>query len=164
MKKKFILLFVFISSFIISCSSVVNTEKFSTNLKNKKIIVIPFENYTETPLAGLRVASITYGVMTSKSYNVINFNVKDDKDYKPEEIKSMIEKAKNENYDYAVSGSVNEFRYKTGIDGEPAVSLTLMIYDLKNDKVVYSAVGSKTGWSHESLTTVAQKILNKIIP
>ncbi|MGC9007349.1 MAG: hypothetical protein ACP5JX_07240 [Sulfurihydrogenibium sp.] len=162
MKKIFLL--VIIPFILISCSTVTNSEKVSLNLKNKNIIILPFENYTETPLAGLRVSSIAYGVFSSKGYNVKIYNVSDDKDYKPEEIKAFLEKVKENNYDLAVTGYVNEFRYKTGIDGEPAVSITLKVYDLKNDRVVYSAVGSKTGWSHESLTTVAQKILNRIIP
>ena len=59
---------------------------------------------------------------------------------------------------------MNEFRYKTGIDGEPAVSITVKIYDIKQEKEVYTSVSSKTGRSHESITTVAQKILNEIIP
>lgn len=161
MKKIFVLwLFVL---FLAGCSSVVNTEKANLNLKNKTLVVLPFENYTETPLAGLRIASIAYAVLNSKEYIARNFVINNEKDYSHEEIKEMINKLKEENYDYAITGTVNEFRYKTGIDAEPAVSITLKIYDLKNDKVIYTAVGSKTGWSHESLTTVAQKILNKII-
>ncbi len=165
MKKGLLLIYFLTMSILTGCSNVVNTEQFSANnVKSKKVVVLPFENYTETPLAGLRVSSIAYGVMASKGYNVKIYSINDDRDYKPEEIKSIIEKVKEENYDYAVYGTVNEFRYKTGIDGEPAVSITLKIYDLKNDKTVYSAVGSRTGWSHESLTTVGQKILNRITP
>ena len=161
--KKFFALLLF-TILLIGCSSVVNTEKANLDLKNKTIVILPFENYTETPLAGLRIASIAYGVLNSKGYNAKNFTINNEKDYKEEEIKETISKLKEENYDYAITGTVNEFRYKTGIDGEPAVSITLKVYDIKNDKVIYTAVGSKTGWAHESLTTVAQKILNKIVP
>lgn len=162
MKKFFGLLLLTI--LLIGCSSVVNTEKANIDLKNKVLVILPFENYTETPLAGLRIASIAYGVLNSKGYNAKNFTINNEKDYKEEEIKEIISKLKEENYDYAITGTVNEFRYKTGIDGEPAVSITLKVYDIKNDRVAYTAVGSKTGWAHESLTTVAQKILNKIVP
>ncbi|WP_028950949.1 hypothetical protein [Sulfurihydrogenibium subterraneum] len=161
--KKFFALLLF-SILLIGCSSVVNTEKANLDLKNKTIVILPFENYTETPLAGLRITSIAYGVLNSKGYNAKNFVINNEKDYKEEEIKEIISKLKEENYDYAITGTVNEFRYKTGIDGEPAVSITLKIYDIKNDRVIYTAVGSKTGWAHESLTTVAQKILNGIVP
>jgi uncharacterized lipoprotein len=71
MKKIFVLwLFVL---FLAGCSSVVNTEKANLNLKNKTLVVLPFENYTETPLAGLRIASIAYAVLNSKEYIARNF-------------------------------------------------------------------------------------------
>ncbi|RMH79968.1 MAG: hypothetical protein D6674_05970 [Acidobacteria bacterium] len=146
------------------CASVVNTQRGTVPSKDSKFIVLPFENYTETPLAGLRIGSMVYGVMVSKGYKAELAKIQQDKDYKPEEIEQIAEGAKRAGYDYAVMGSVNEFRYKTGIDGEPAVSITLKVYELKSDRVIYSAVGSRTGWSHESLGTVAQKILNNILP
>lgn len=162
-KSLYIVLMLFLT---LSCSTVTNIQKAEKlDLKNKSVVVMPFENFTETPLAGLRVSSIVYGVLSSRNLsNVHIYNLPEDKDYKPEEIRGFIDSVKGKNYDFAVIGSVNEFRYKTGIDGEPAVSLTIKIYDLKNEKVVYSAVGSKTGWSHESLSTVSQKIVNKLLP
>lgn len=160
--KKILFLCFFV--LIASCSTITNIDKSKADLKNKIITVLPFENYTETPLAGLRVKSITEGVLTSKGYKIAFQQINQDKDYSPSEIKSMIEKLKEDNIDYAITGSVNEFRYKTGIDGEPAVSITLKIYDIKEGRELYTSVGSKTGWSHESITTVAQKILNSIIP
>ena len=162
MKK--VLLFLF-AVFLTSCSTVANIDQISKlDLKNRTITVIPFENYTETPLAGLRVKAIAEGVVSSKGYNLSVLNVNQDKDYSPEEIKKILKELKDSNVDYVVTGSVNEFRYKTGIDGEPAVSITVRIYDLKRNKEVYTSVASKTGWSFESVSTVAQKILNKIIP
>ncbi len=160
--KKIIFLMLFM--IITACSTVTNVDSSKVDLKNKVITVLPFENYTETPLAGLRVKSIAEGIMTSKGYKIVPQQLNQDKDYGYNEIKNMIEKLKESNVDYAITGSVNEFRYKTGIDGEPAVSITLKIYDIKEGKEIYTSVGSKTGWSHESITTVAQKILNKIIP
>lgn len=133
--------------------------------KGKLYTVIPFENNTETPLAGLRVASIVEGVATSKGYNLkSNIYLKEQKEYTYEDINKIIEEMKSLDVDYVITGSVNEFRYKTGIDGEPAVSITLKVYDLKNSNMVLVNVGSKTGWSHESITTVAQKLINKLLP
>jgi hypothetical protein len=83
-------LLVIIPFILISCFTVTNSEKVSLNLKNKNIIILPFENYTETPLAALRLSSIAYGVFSSKGYNVKIYNDSNDKDYKPEEIKTLI--------------------------------------------------------------------------
>jgi hypothetical protein len=44
-----------------------------------------------------------------------------------------------------VYGSVNDFRYKTGLDGEPAVSITISVYDPKENKVVKNVAVSGSG-------------------
>lgn len=165
MRKVIHLLAVFVLSFTISCSSVVN--KYSEKLvkKDKIFVVLPFENNTETPLAGLRVASIVEAVASSKGYKIAELTYqREQKEYTQKDIEDLIAQVKEKEIDYVITGSVNEFRYKTGIDGEPAVSITLKIYDIKNSNVILNSAGSKTGWSHESVTTVTQKIINKILP
>lgn len=151
-------------SFLLSCSSVVSMK--SINIPKASVFaILPFENNTETPLAGLRVASIVDGVALSKGYNLKPKIYGESKEYTQAEINNMIRELKERgDVDYVITGSVNEFRYKTGIDGEPAVSITLKIYDLKEDKVILINTGSRTGWSHESVSTVAHKILLAILP
>ncbi|MFN3869917.1 MAG: hypothetical protein ACK4MW_00295 [Aquificaceae bacterium] len=161
-KAKIFVLLLF--GFLVSCASVVSTGKVNIP-KSSTFAVLPFENNTETPLAGLRVASITEGVAVSKGYNIKAKMYGENKEYTSAEIQNMIKELKERgDIDYVITGSVNEFRYKTGIDGEPAVSITLKIYDLKEDKFVLVNTGSRTGWSHESVGTVAQKILQAILP
>lgn len=151
-------------SLLLSCASVVSVKNVSLP-KSSAFVVLPFENNTETPLAGLRVASIAEGVAVSKGYNIKPKVYGENKEYTWPDIQNMIKELKDRgDIDYVITGSVNEFRYKTGIDGEPAVSITLKIYDLKEDKFILINTGSKTGWSHESITTVAQKILQAILP
>ena len=64
---------------------------------------------------------------------------------------------------YAIYGAVDEWRYKVGIDGEPAVGVALHIMDLQNNSVVWSGVGGKSGWSRESLAGVAQKLIKQLL-
>ncbi|MEZ0323577.1 MAG: hypothetical protein ABWJ98_04630 [Hydrogenothermaceae bacterium] len=165
MKNRFLMIVVVaFTLFIVSCSKVINTTYTNLN-KNSVYVVLPFENFTETPMAGLRVASIAEGVATAKGYRVKNgIYERENKEYSKQEIDALIDKLKDSQIDYVITGSVNEYRYKTGIDGEPAVSITLKIYDLKNGKTVLTNVGSMTGWSNESIGTVAQKLINKLIP
>jgi TolB-like protein len=108
--RKFLLFFALV--FLVSCSTVTNLDHAELNIKDKKITVLPFENYTETPLAGLRVKSITEGIVSSKGYKLSITNVNQDKDCSPEEIKKLLQELKESNIDYAITGSVNEFRYK----------------------------------------------------
>jgi nucleotide-binding universal stress UspA family protein len=64
---------------------------------------------------------------------------------------------------YAVAGAVDEWRYKVGIDGEPAVGLTLQVIDVASGDVLWSGAGGKTGWSREALSGVAQKLIRQLL-
>jgi len=46
--KKLQLLFMLV--FFVSCSTVINIDVGKINIKGHKVTVLPFENYTETPL------------------------------------------------------------------------------------------------------------------
>ena len=155
------LLSVFILLLTLSCASVINKESFKGN-KSSTYAVIPFENYTETPLAGYRVAAIVEGVLKSKGFKVIRIWKYSYNEPSEEELKKLFKEAK-ENADYVIYGTVNEFRYKTGIDGEPAVSVTLYIYDTQKEERVFAGTASASGWAHESLGTVTQKLVNKLL-
>lgn len=168
MKKVIYYLVYIIAFFLSSCASVsvISTEK-NQLVPSGVFVILPFVNNTESPLAGQRVAYIAEGVAASKGYK-LRFDIykPEAKEYTYEDIEKVIEQLRNrnENIDYVITGSVNEFRYKTGIDGEPAVSITLRIYDLKNNKVILTNTGSKTGWANESIGTVVHKILISIMP
>lgn len=159
--KKVIL--VIISLVLLSCSSTV--ENIQKGLREYSVfVVIPFENNTEVPLAGLRVASIAEAVAYSKGYDVKRVMTYEQREYTQEEIMNIISALKDKNVDYVITGSVNEFRYKAGIDGVPAVSITLRIFSLRGNRWVYVASVSKSGWYFQSVSTLAQNILNRMIP
>ncbi len=144
-----------------SCAKVIDSGKYKLS-KNKIYAVIPFENYTNTPLAGYRIASIVEGVLRAKGYSVIqkNWEFKDDEPTKEEiyKIKKSVEKKAN----YLITGTVNEYEYKIGVDGDPAVSFTLNIYDTKRGEIVKSIVLSAKGGPRESLGTLTQKLLRDV--
>jgi hypothetical protein len=64
---------------------------------------------------------------------------------------------------YAVAASVDEWRYKVGLDGEPAAGVTLNIIDLSTDQVVWSGTAAKTGWSREAVSATAQKTVDQLL-
>jgi TolB-like protein len=135
-----------------------NVRKASINVKDTT--VIPFANFTQTPMAGYRVAGILEGILRSK-----NIKLKgslwdfEERDYSIEDIKKLL---KDSNATYIITGYVNEYRYKTGIDGEPAVSITLKIYDKKKDKYIYSATFSRVGDTYNSVSVLTQEGFNKV--
>jgi TolB-like protein len=126
----------------------------------KDIRVIPFANFTQTPMAGYKVAGILEGVLRSKNVkfkgSLWDF---EERDYSIEDIKKLISDI---NSTYIITGYVNEFRYKTGIDGEPAVSVTIKIYDKTAGKYIYISTFSRVGDTYNSLGVLTQEGFNKI--
>ena len=71
--------------------------------------------------------------------------------------------AREQGAQYGLTGAVEEWRYKVGIDGEPAAAVTLQLLDLTTGQVVWSASGAKSGWSRDSLAGVAQKLMEELL-
>ncbi|SNR62660.1 hypothetical protein [Desulfurobacterium atlanticum] len=128
--------------------------------ENKICAVIPFVNYSETPLAGESAASITFGVLKSKGYRVKNFFEIKDEDLSVKEIKELKKSLKEKGYTCIVGGYVNEWRYKTGIDGEPAVSVTIYIENPSTNSTLSTITLSSSSWGHKSISTLYQELLN----
>ena len=137
--------------------------------KNVKWALLPMENHTETAQAGLRMEAITEtilrikGVMSLEKYPS---SLTQDSLFEPADAKAVeaaISWAKQSGARYAVTGAVNEWRYKTGVDGEPAVGITLKIIDLKTQQVIWNAAGARTGWGREAVSAIAQKLLEDLV-
>ena len=62
-----------------------------------------------------------------------------------------------------MAGAVDEWRYKVGIDGEPAVGVALNVIDVGSGEILWSGAGGKTGWSRESLSGVAQRLMRQLL-
>jgi TolB-like protein len=126
--------------------------------------ILPIANNTETPQAGQRAASIAQSLLTSYGYgNLARYPASADDETlfdpaKPDAQQNALNWARQQNAHYALTGAVNEWRYKVGVDGEPAVGLTLEVLDVQSGKVVWSGSGSRTGWSRDAVSGVAQKL------
>jgi polysaccharide biosynthesis protein PelC len=136
--------------------------------KNASWAMLPILNLTETPQAGLRAEAILESLIRAggiKNLKRYPSNLNTESIFDPVERKAQEQAlvwAKSEKVRFAISGTVDEWRYKVGVDGEPAVGLTLQIQDLSNGAVIWSAAGSKSGWSREALSAVAQKLIAQL--
>lgn len=133
------------------------------------IAVLPIVNYTETPQAGLRAEAIaesllkTGGVAAVKRYPA---HLNPETLFEPAEREAVgkaLEWARAEKARYALTGAVQEWRYKVGVDGEPAVGISLQLLDVASGDVVWSATGSDSGWSRSSLSGTAQKLMRRLL-
>ena len=131
--------------------------------------ILPFANQTETPQAGLRAESITENLMRAEGISNMKkypAALNTETLFEPADRKQFdaaLVWARSNNIKYAIAGSVDEWRYKVGIDGEPAAGITLQLIEVQSGDVLWAASGGSTGWSRESLSGVAQKLIGKLL-
>jgi TolB-like protein len=131
-------------------------------------VLLPIVNFTQTPQAGLRAEAIVESLVRSRGvWDLQRYPSKLNSEslFEPAErnaVEKAMQWAQKLEVDYAITGTVDEWRYKVGVDGEPAVGFSLQLIEVRTGRVVWSAVGSKTGWSREALSAVAQKLLRQL--
>jgi len=134
-----------------------------------KVAMLPVANFTDVPQAGLRVEALLEPALRQaglRQLAVYPPALNPETLFEPGERKAQAEAekwARAQGVRYVVSGAVNEWRYKVGVDGEPAVGLMLQVKDLSSDQVVYSAAGGRTGGSREALAAVGQRLAAELV-
>ena len=133
------------------------------------LAILPIANHTETPEAGLRARSIAQSLLYQKGFTHLQQYPQDEttdllmSGSSDRVQQQALEWARNAGAHYALTGSVQEWRYKVGLDGEPVVGLTLHLVDVSNATVVWSATGSRSGWSRSSLAGVGQSLIKEML-
>ena len=152
--------------FVAGCSSF--TSDNSPNLpRTAQWGIVPMVNYSQTPQAGERSEQILLSVLSSHGLKPRVYPAStqgeqalmDDN----ERLNGALEWAREQKLDYVVSGSVEEWQYKNGLDGEPAVGVSLRVLDAKTGAVLWSKSGARAGWSRESLAGNAQTVIDKLV-
>lgn len=152
-----------------ACSTITqSTTSLEALDRNAKWALLPLANNTSTPQAALSAeAMLEHQLRRQGIASLMNYPATLSRDtlFEPTERKVSEEAqkwAREQGIRFALTGSVDEWRYKVGVDGEPAVGVTLKIIDLSNARVVWSASGGKSGWSRQALSAVAQSLLSDL--
>ena len=134
-----------------------------------KVAMLPVANFTDVPQAGLRVEALLESALRQSGLRQLVIYppaLNPETLFEPGERKAQAEAekwAKAQGMRYVVTAAVNEWRYKVGVDGEPAVGLMLQVKDLSNDQVVYSSAGGRTGGSREALSAVGLQLTTELV-
>lgn len=155
---------------VVACSSTMTSVQRSASLRSgARWVMLPVSNYSETPQAGERVESMLETLLRRAGiYQLDRYPpIKDDDTHLVVSDRQRYEEslgwARQQSFDYAVSGSVEEWRYKSGIEGEPAVGLTVRIVDLKTNRVLWSGSGARTGGAGDNASGTALTVLGSLL-
>jgi len=131
--------------------------------------LLPFVNNTETPYAGERAEAIVAALLYARGVQRLERPVTETRaeelgmDRGEKRQREALEWAKEKKVRYVLSGTVNEWRYKVGLDGEPVAGFTLQVIELPANRVVWSGAAGKSGWSRDAVSSVAQQVLNRLL-
>ncbi|HEV3423940.1 MAG TPA: penicillin-binding protein activator LpoB [Paraburkholderia sp.] len=133
------------------------------------VAVASIANYTETPSAGRSAESIAASVLRANGLKDVRFAPADAGSSalfdtaQRESAQQKLEWAQSQQVKYILTGAVEEWRYKVGVDGEPVVGITLELIDVQSGNVVWSATGARSGWSRSSLSSVATSLIGSVL-
>jgi len=154
---------------ILSSCAVYKIQKTEPLETSARWIILPLLNHSDTPEAGARARDIAETLLRSQGIHQLTSYVADTKNNNLPELNQQkvltqaIISTRSQGYRFGVGGSVQEWRYKSGLDGEPAAGITLTVTDLDSGKIIWSASGSRTGWGRESVSGVAHKLMAKLL-
>ncbi len=135
--------------------------------------LLPIMNHAETPQVGARAQAILATLLRVRGVtDVREYATQQKAEGETEGLPELDERrrfdealnwAKGQGMTYGVTGSVEEWRYKSGTDGEPAAGVSLQVIDIASGRVLWSATGARTGWGRESVSGTAQKLLKDLL-
>ncbi|ART82412.1 hypothetical protein CBP31_07055 [Oceanisphaera profunda] len=164
MKKTWLL----ISSLALTACSNYQVPESPVFPANSRWAIMPMINSSNTPMAAEKAEQILGTHLYARGINATFYPASDVSD-----LASILDnnaKRKNaqtwlasQNVDYVISGSVEEWHYKSGLDGEPAVGITLEVQSAGDNVTQWRASGARSGWGRESVTSAGQKVIDELL-
>jgi len=159
---------VLASTLLTACQTLTSSNRVIVS-SAENWALLPIVNLSSTPLAGDRAAALIETRLRAKG--VKNLEV-----YKTPQSDTVIalldeagqlEKAKawarDNGIRYGITGDVQEWSYKNGLDNEPSIGMTLRFVDLHSNDVIWAASGTRTGWGYSNLSSTADKTIGELL-
>lgn len=131
-------------------------------------LVLPLHNRTTTPAAGLRAQAIVEAELSQLGVATVRmYQPEGDQDALFDGDSAQSRQAEKDwvarqNAEYVVSGVVHEWRYKTGVDGEPAAGVMIEIRH-PDGTLLYSGTAARAGWARQSLGETGQRVIDALL-
>lgn len=148
------------------CSSVrVRTSPPPPIERSARWAVVPLSNHTTTPFAGYRAQKLCLALLQAQGVDqlIVPPEPADVLPLGTRPLEKDLHWARRHQVRYLVTGAVAEWRYKVGIDGEPAVALTLQLHDLDSDRIIWQGSASASGRYWHSVGLLGQTLLQRLV-
>lgn len=148
------------------CATVAYHGGSSGAIHVERLLLPPFVNATDDEHAGRALTEITGSALVERGIPL----------FQTEEvlIKSAADQAQGPDGRYAeiartvgathlLIGTVHEYRYKTDLDGDPAVGVTLRLVDAATGQTLWQGSGGNVGYAFASLTSASERTVRKLV-
>ncbi|MDX1587824.1 MAG: hypothetical protein R3296_02710 [Oleiphilaceae bacterium] len=153
-------------SLLLAGCSVMQSEEGESIPGGAAFAVVPLINLSQTPQAGDQAASVLAAILRARGSDNVTLYLPEDRNplvyESSQRQQKALDAARRDDAEYLLMGTVEEWRYKSGLDGEPAVGVTLEIRRASDNRIVWSGTAARTGWGRESLSVAAHKVLDKL--
>ena len=154
------------AALLASCSSVVYHGGQSGSLYVERLLMPPFVNATDDEHAGRALtemmgsALVEAGIPLYQTEDLYNQPAATEEGATPP---TRAELARSVNATHILVGTVHEYRYKTDLDGDPAVGITMRLVDAETGETVWQGSSGNVGYAFASLTSAAQKAVRTLV-
>lgn len=160
------ILILICASLLASCSSVVYHGGQSGSLYVERLLMPPFINATDDEHAGHALTEMTGSALVEAGiplYQTEDLYKRDASADKSKPPLSQTDIARSVNATHILIGTVHEYRYKTDLDGDPAVGITMRLVDAETGETVWQGSSGNVGYAFASLTSAAQKAVRTLV-
>jgi len=161
-------LVVICSLLLTACETLTSSNRVVVSTVDRWAL-LPIENLSSTPLAGNQARSLVETHLRARGVkNLELFEVGSEQTLlalldEAGQLASAKQWATDNGFRYGITGNVQEWQYKNGLDNEPSIGITLKFIDLQTDAVMWVASGSRTGWGYQNLSSVASKTIGDLL-
>jgi hypothetical protein len=152
--------------FTAGCATVVTEGGSVGTIRVERLLLPPFVNATDDEHASRALTEMTGSALVEAGLPL----------FQTEEslIRSAADKAQGPDGRYAelartvgathlLIGTVHEYRYKTDLDGDPAVGITLRLIDAATGQTLWQGSSGNVGYAFASVTSASQKAVRALI-
>lgn len=152
---------------LMGCSSY-HADRTPIEITSNQWAMMPMVNYSQSPMAGEQLEDLLTSLLFQKGISLAQYPKQKSGKNLPTLTMTLSTPEQRQwlskqNADYVLSGSVQEWHYKTGLDGEPAVTITLTLHNKKTQELVWSATGARSGWGRESIGYAAHTVISELL-
>lgn len=151
------------------CGSVLDVKADTPLAARATWALLPFGDYGETPQAAERAEEMAASLLhvmwnievarypaTKESLALVDLDER-------QRYEKALQWAREEGFVYGLAGSVQEWRYRNGSEGEAAVGLSLRVINIQTGRAEWLATGSRSGIGSQTVSGVAERLLRAML-